>query len=291
MPFYSVFFYYLCNMIMKFTSMSKKLSCFLIAMMLICDVPFTHAQQEDEYILVFSDEFNQTTESQPDPTKWGCSSRHNSRWARWISNSPKVAYIKNGKLICRAIPNNQQKEDTAQMLTGAIETKDKFSFQYGKVEVRLKTNRQRGNFPAVWMLPQPPCLQHPYGGEIDIFESYGTNPHAYHTAHTHWTLHLGMKKTPQHQFHEKVRVDKWHVYCVEWNHNSIIWKVDDNIMGIYNKLDDDEAQSKGQWPFDHPFYIILNQSVGDATWPDPPNLRHTYTTMIDWIRVYQRKES
>ena len=57
------------------------------------------------------------------------------------------------------------------MITGAKETRDNFSFTYGKVEVRLKTNLHRGNFPAAWMMPQPPCDGWPNAGEIDIFDS------------------------------------------------------------------------------------------------------------------------
>lgn len=239
------------------------------------------------YEMIFSDEFNMPNGSRPDSSKWACSMRHKSRWARWISDSSAVAYIDKGKLICRAIPNTNLATDTAIMLTGAIETRNKFYFKYGKVEVRLKTNRYRGNFPAVWMLPQPPCKEHPYGGEIDIFEAYGTNADAYHTAHTHWTLHLKNKNKPQHQFHEQVSMHKWHVYGVEWDERKITWLVDGKIVGVYFKLSDSDALKNGQWPFDHPFYIVINQSVGDHTWPDPPNLKHTYTTYIDWIRVYR----
>ena len=50
--------------------------------------------------------------------------------------------------MCKAIPNRHLATDTAQMLTGAVFTKDKFEFRYGKVEVRMKTNRRVGNFPA-----------------------------------------------------------------------------------------------------------------------------------------------
>lgn len=270
--------------------MKKIVFAFLVSLTLASDSIQVHAQIKDDYVLIFSDEFNQKNGSLPDSTKWGCSWRHKSRWARWISNSPKVAFIKNGSLVCRTIPNDNLEADTATMLTGAIETQNKFSFKYGKVEIRLKTNRYRGNFPAAWMLPQPPCEKHPYGGEIDIFESYGTNPHAYHTAHTHWTLHLGKKTTPQHQFHEKIAVNKWHVYSVEWDEEKIVWRVDSNVVGTYYKLNNSEAQTNGQWPFDHPFYIVLNQSVGDHTWPDPPNLKHIYETKFDWIRVYQRNK-
>jgi len=46
---------------------------------------------------------------------------------------------------------------------------------------------------------------------------------------------------------------------------------------------------RGQtWPFDHPFYVLLNLAVG-GDWPGPPT-DHTHfpaTMLIDWIRVQQ----
>ena len=95
----------------------------------ICIVmSFTSGKADDNvlsnegYRLVFADEFNQPNGSQPDSKKWKRCLRNPSRWARWISDSKKVVFIKNGKLVCRAIPNNDLKADTARMLTGAIET-------------------------------------------------------------------------------------------------------------------------------------------------------------------------
>ena len=132
------------------------------------------AQKETnrKYELVFSDEFNLPNGSQPDSTNWVRSMRNPSRWARWISSSKDVVFIKNGKLVCRAIPNRHLETDTASMLTGAVETFGKFSFQYGKVEVRMKTNLKQGNFPAVWLKPVPVRGDSLYG-EIDIVETFG----------------------------------------------------------------------------------------------------------------------
>ena len=65
--------------------------------------------QETEWKLVFSDEFNQPNGSQPDAGKWNRTKPGTSPWNRWISsNSNDVVYVKNGKLICRAIPNRSK---------------------------------------------------------------------------------------------------------------------------------------------------------------------------------------
>lgn len=96
---------------------------------------------KDRYKLVFCDEFNLSDGSQPATAIWSC----NSQWNRWVSDSKDVIYIKRGKLVCRAIPNSNEKGDTAKMLTGDIETIIK------SMELRLtglesiKRNKYYGN--------------------------------------------------------------------------------------------------------------------------------------------------
>ena len=88
----------------------------------ICIVmSFTSGKADDNvlsnegYRLVFADEFNQPNGSQPDSKKWKRCLRNPSRWARWISDSKDVVYIKNGRLVCRAIPNKNMKAEQAKM--------------------------------------------------------------------------------------------------------------------------------------------------------------------------------
>ena len=242
---------------------------------------------QDDYVLVFSDEFNGKNGSQPDTAKWNRHERGNSRWSRWISDVDKVVYIKNGRLICRAIPNKIAPSDTAKMLTGAINTRGKFFFQYGKVEVRMRTNMLRGNFPAAWMRPQPQRGQ-PYA-EIDIMESFGTRREATHTAHTQLTQD-NKKHGEKNSFRIPLDIRKWHVYSIEWDEKQIVWMIDGEVTGVYRKSDNAEKLAKGQWTFDMPFFLILNQSVGDGNYDFMvPRTSKVYETQFDWIRVYQRK--
>ncbi len=247
-----------------------------------------------EYQLVFSDEFNLHDGAQPNPKVWQRSVRGTSRWNRWISNSADVVFVRDGKLVCRAIPNIKEPADTATMLTGAVDTRASFAFQYGKIEIRMRTNMQPGNFPAAWLLPKQPAPPHPYSGEIDIVESYGLNPNTYHTAHSFWTTDAKQAMTPCHQFHEKVDATQWHVYGLEWSKHQLVWTVDGKVVGTYQRLNTRKARKGQQWPYDRPFYIILNQSVGDHTWENTmskaPNLNETYETEFDWVRVYEGKD-
>lgn len=270
--------------------MRNILFALFLCAVLVADTGVVKAQKSvGEYKLVFCDEFNLPNGSMPDSTKWGVSRRFWSTWNRWISKGKDVTFIKNGCLVCRAIPNHTLKNDTALMLTGALETMNKFSFTYGKVEVRMKTKPFKGNFPAVWLMPQPPAENHPKGGEIDIVECKDRDRISYHTVHSNWTLNLKKNNNPKSQFEKSIDVSKWHVYGFEWTKDKLLWTVDGEIVGVYLKSTDKDALNDGQWPFDHPFYIIVNQSVGSGRWADNPNPKHTYETLFDWIRVYQRK--
>ena len=66
--------------------------------------------------------------------------------------------------------------------------------------------------------------------------------------------------------------------------------VDGEKVWTYNKSTDQNALNNGQWPFDAPFYIILNQSVGNGSWARPADESFTYETLFDWVRVYQKPE-
>lgn len=246
----------------------------------------TIAYDYSDYKLVFSDEFNLPNGSQPDGKVWSRAKRYDSMWNRWISNSKDVVFIKDGKLICRAIPNKSEKNDTAKMLTGAIESIGKFSFMYGRVDVRLKTNNKRGNFPAAWMKPEK--IDKNRYGEIDIFESFGHQGIAHQTIHNHETAVLGRKA--KNKFEEKVSLNKWHVYSLIWTPTQLVFLIDGRETGRFDKSKDAAKLKDGQWTFDRPFYLLLNQSVGDGRFDYlVPNTHTVYETQFDWIRVYQKR--
>lgn len=242
------------------------------------------AASRSEYVLVFSDEFNKPDGTLPDPEVWTpCTRRPKVTWARFLSNSPKVAFIQDGNLVLRAIPNSNRSTDDVDMLTGGINSSQKFAFRYGRVECRALVNPFIGNFPAIWMMPKT-ALAWPKGGEIDIFEQINTEQKAYSTVHSAWT-----KSHPDetHSGNVNLPMNRYHVYALEWEKDVLTFFADGKQVYQYKKQNDSQAQ----WPFDKSdFYLILNQSVGDGAWAKMPDVMHTYEMRIDWIRVYQKKK-
>jgi beta-glucanase (GH16 family) len=197
-------------------------------------------------------------------------------------------FLQDGHLVCRAIPNPDQAADPVPMLTGSVETRGNFSFTYGWVEARLKTIPHKGSFPAFWMMPQPPTDGWPKGGEIDIFEAIDAQNTAFHTLHSHWITTLGNKNNPKSSFSEGVTQGDWHIFAANWTEDFITFYVDGNPVGSYAKSQNASDIEQGQWPFQHDFYLILNQSVGDGSWAKAADAAFTYETQFDWVRVFQK---
>lgn len=133
-----------------------------------------------------------------------------------------------------------------------------------------------------WIVPD----REPYRyGEIDVVEFFGTDQKSHQTVHSHSSFILG-KTEQQNSFAQKVTPNQWHIYGMEWTPAYITMYVDGKITGTFFKSNDSEEVEEGQWTFDRPYYIILNQSVGDESW-NTPMLNTIYETEIDWIKVYQ----
>lgn len=245
---------------------------------------------DSEWHLVFSDEFNATDGTQPESEWWSRCTRMNATWNRWLSDSEEVIYIEDGKLVARAIPNPDTTSDNVPMITGGIWSRGKFGFTYGRIEGRIKTNPWRGNFPAFWLMPEDQSGGWPNDGEIDIWEAIDSQEDAWHTVHSNWTYNLKQTNNPKSSFKEYTAIDRYHIYTLEWDETSLVWYVDGKQVAQYYKSSSQDALDKGQWPFDDHFHIILNQSVGNGSWAANADVTHTYVTLFDWVRVYQKND-
>ncbi len=257
-----------------------------------------------EYKLAFGDEFNTANFTQPNETHWSRSGWAHPTWKRFTAQTKagqeKTGWIEDGKLVLRCVKNefaDEKRGDNGsklEMISGAIESANKVTFTYGKVEGRLKTTAHSGNFPAFWMMPNESTYGGwPSSGEIDIFEQINNENTSYHTIHSHWANGaadggLGNSGKPQKSGTSATTTGEYHVYGLEWTEDILKWFVDGKQVFSYAKSTTQDDLDKLQWPFDKPFYLILNQSVGNGGWAANPDLNFTYETKFDWVRVYQK---
>lgn len=235
--------------------------------------------------LIWSDEFNK--KGLPDSSKWnydvGGHGFGNEEAQFYTKDRLENARMENGNLIIEARKENweQSKYTSARLLT-----KGKFSFQYGTVEVRAKLPKGRGSWPAIWMMSEN-MKQWPDDGELDIMEHVGYNQGYIHASvHTKKYNHIqGTQKTDTILVNDAS--EKFHVYKADWTPEKIDVYVDDKKYFTYiNKEKTDEA-----WPFDRPYYIILNLAVG-GFWGGKEGIDDTIFPQkyyIDYVRVYQNK--
>lgn len=131
----------------------------------------------------------------------------------------------------------------------------------------------------------------PHEGEIDIWEQINNENKAYHTLHSNWTFNLKHKNDPMSHFAMgDIDYSRYHTFAVEWTPTQITWSVDGKVAGTAVKSTNADALANGQWPYTEPFYLILNQSVGDGSWAAGPDMNFRYETRFDWVRVYQTRE-
>lgn len=248
------------------------------------------ADGTEEYKLRFADEFDGKDYSLPDADVWHNCTRESPTWKRFTSQTAegqqKTAFIRDGKLVTRCIKNTIAEEGDVDMISGAIESSDKMYFTYGRVEGRLRTTPHVGNFPAFWLMPQDNSAGWPNAGEIDIWEQIDTENKTYHTVHTHCTydLHLALPNSGS----TYTNAADYHVITLDWTPELLTWYVDGTKAFSYAKTNQSYLLEKGQWPYDKPFYLILNQSVGNGSWAKNCDVNFEYETLFDYVRLYQK---
>ena len=232
--------------------------------------------------LIWYDDFNSPV---LDSTKWTKIPRGEADWNRHMSFDPDCYKIKDGKLYLMGIVNEDTINDPRPYLTGGIYTKGKFSFQYGKVEIRAKLNCAQGAWPAMWMLSERKKYgAYPRNGEIDILEHLNYDDIIYHTTHSYYTLVLSHGSHPPHFGTTKIDTSEFNTFGLEWYHDRLVFTVNGEETFVYPRL---EGVNRLQWPYDQPFYLLIDQQLG-GNWVGGVNPDDLPVSMIiDWVKVYR----
>ncbi len=195
-------------------------------------------------------------------------------------DDPKNLFFDNG-LVIRAT-----KEDPVYH-SARINTKDKFSIQYGRIDIVAKVPMGRGTWPALWMLSQENHFgRWPRSGEIDIMEHVGRNQDVvFLCLHTEAYNH---RQEKQYYFETKIEgvSTTFHTYSIDWDSESITYYIDNQMMVKYNKHDKPDTSAKG-WPFDQEFFLIINLAIGGKFGGPVDDSIFPVEFVIKDIKVYQ----
>ncbi|GAF04198.1 glycoside hydrolase family 16 protein [Saccharicrinis fermentans] len=249
---------------------------------------FSSCKQQNNYKLVWSDEFDYT--GLPNELKWNYDTVGNA-WG-WGNNELQYyttgrkenAWVDNGKLHITA---RKEKGFPNAYTSARLTSKHKGDWLYGRFEVRAKLCRGIGIWPAIWMLPTENKYGNwPHSGEIDMMEHVG-----YHPDTVYFTVHTGAFNGMQHTqkggtVYLPKAEDAFYTYALEWSETKCDFFVDDKKVFTFKK----ESNDSEKWPFDDPFHLLLNVAVGgnwggihgvdDAIFPQ--------TMEVDYVRVYQK---
>jgi beta-glucanase (GH16 family) len=236
------------------------------------------------YDLIWFDEFNSTTSTVPSILKW----TYQTGGGGW--GNDELQYYTNGQNSSvgdglLTISARKETVETNEYSSSRMNSAQ--SWTYVKIQVRAKLPQGAGTWPAIWMMPQHSAYGNwPNSGEIDIMEHVGTAMNRVHfSVHTERFNHkIGTQKT----FVTTVSsvASEFHVYEVEWLPDKIHFLVDGIRKWTYQPTDYVSCPTEEEWPFDKPFYLLLNVAIGG--WGGTPYAGFAEETMeIDYVRVYQ----
>jgi len=260
--------------------------------------PVSDPTGEVDYTIVWADEFEQSS-AVPNPANWGYDLGYgsdgwgNDEWQLYTNNQQNVK-VENGNLVISALFDSQNynvpgKRD-GSITSARVNTKNKFSFKFGKAEARIKAPTGTGMWPAFWALGNSiDTVGWPKCGEIDIME---LSPHLYDANTSLFALHWWNDTTESHASQGNTKrlsqplSNDYHVYTVEWDQTRVVGKID-NIV-YFTKVLDPATMSE----FLQEYFLVLNVAVGgnlggapDASTVWPQNM------YVDWVRVYQASQS
>lgn len=251
-----------------------------------------------EWRLVWSDEFDR--DGLPDPAKWSYEEGfiRNRELQYYTRERWENARATGGLLILEARRERyrnalfelgsadwRRAREFAEYTSAGLTTEGKAAWRYGRIEVRAKLPTGRGLWPAIWMLGvNRREVGWPRCGEIDIMENVGYDPEIIH-ANIHTEAYNHVRGTNKGN---RIRVEEpwshFHLYAVEWTPRRLDFFVNDRRYFTY----ENEGRGPATWPFDEPFYLILNVAVG-GDWGGRQGVDDSVFPQrmeVDYVRVY-----
>lgn len=231
--------------------------------------------------LVWSEEFD--VDGAPDPGIWSFETGNGAEQGipGWGNQELQYytednAVVENGvlKITAKAESTNGFNYSSSR-----INTLDKFSYQYGRIEVRAKLPQGGGTWPAIWMMGTNfPDVGWPFCGEIDIMEHSGNDQDVIHGT-VHFPGNSGGNAIGGTTLQEGVS-EEFNNYTVEWDENQIQWAINDQVFQTF--------QNNGELPFNQEFFLILNVAMGGTFVGNTVDPDFDESAMeIEYIRIYQ----
>ena len=241
--------------------------------------------------VIWSDEFDYT--GVPDATKWNYHSGGiGNNEQQGYTSSIKNSYVENGSLRITAIKEPTVYRQTTYPYSSArLNTANKFTVQYGRIEASIWIPGDAGVWPAFWTLGASGGW--PGGGEFDIFEYsggkplWGVTPPNYINSNFIYRKADGSTNNLANMayLYYITPTDGYHTYAVEWDDKSILWYYDNKKFASRNTLPEVLKVYAGTNPASQPHYLLINLAMGgDGGGGIDPNFTSA-NMYVDYVRV------
>lgn len=273
--------------------------------------------------LVWHDEFDQP--GAPDSTRWqfehGFVRNHELQWYQ-----PQNARVTDGVLQITGRrervrnPRYQagsrdwrRNQEFAEYTSSCVESRGRFDFLYGRLEVRARIPIASGSWPAIWTLGNQGGW--PAGGEVDVMEFYRVPPATMGIHHDQASRQRTMpiilanacwqgadgrdawdtQRVPFTHFTDRDPdwASKFHVWRMDWTPESIRLYLDDELLNEIEATQAAPARPGNFNPFstDRPgfgHYILLNLAIGSSG-GEVDDTAFPLIYEVDYVRVYQNR--
>ena len=228
--------------------------------------------------LFWSEEFDK--DGTPNAAVWGFDlGNGDNGWGnaekQYYTNRPENVIVKDGvlKITAQKETYNGFNYTSSRMLS-----MNKFSFTYGRVDIRAKLPTGGGTWPALWMLGSNiQTVGWPACGEIDIMEHKGNEPNKIYGT-MHHPNHSGGNADGGSTIISNAS-SEFHVYSVDWSATAIKMYVDDKLYYTFTNT--------SSLPFNKDFFLILNVAMG-GTFGGAIDPNFVSSSMeVDYIRIYK----
>lgn len=167
-----------------------------------------------------------------------------------------------------------------------------FAQTYGKYEVRARIPDVRvpGVQQSFWLWPKKNSYGGwPASGEIDFAELYSNTPGVLRP-YIHYLPGETARGTNQNVTHARCPIvpGAFNTFGVEWKPGQITVLLNGEVCFV-NDYSSVARAGQGKYsPFDKPFYLSLNQAMGDlGNVYDPAVVPDRVTTQIDYVRIWK----
>lgn len=239
------------------------------------------------YKLVWADEFEK--DGRPDPLKWDYDmgpNWHNNELQCYTDRLENV-FVKDGKLHLVA----RREDYCGRKYTSArIHTYGKADWQYGYFEIKGQIPHGVGSWPAFWFMPNShrTGTRWPLCGEIDMMEHTLLEPdvmvYSLHSEKVNHTRPVGPYRSTS--FYSPNSCRETRLFGMEWTPDYVEYFLDGQSVCRYDRKTENDVED---WPFDQPFYLILNIAVGGFMGGPVKDEDLPYEMTVDYVRVYQKE--